>query len=213
VDLGKAYHVNVTEYSEVEAAVNQVVLDFNGRLDIFIANSGIPWTQGPILQGDLEHYRKVVNTNVDGTFYCARAASIHWIRQKKEGTTIHGEKLENYRSGAFVATASISGHIVNIPQMQSVYNTSKAAVLHLCKCLALEWVGFARANSVSPGYIATEITDFVPEETKNIWRDKIPMGREGEAHELKGAFLYLASDASSYATGTDIIVDGGYCLS
>jgi sorbose reductase len=84
---------------------------------------------------------------------------------------------------------------------------------------------------VSPGYIATEITDFVPEETKNIWRDKIPMGREGEAHELKGAFLYLASDASSYATGicclsqsearsadmcaigTDIIVDGGYCLS
>ena len=84
---------------------------------------------------------------------------------------------------------------------------------------------------MSPGYIATEITDFVPEETKNIWRDKIPMGREGEAHELKGAFLYLASDASSYATGiyfssqaeervtdsraigTDIIVDGGYCLS
>jgi sorbose reductase len=133
VDLGKAYQVNVTEYSEVEAAVNQVVLDFNGRLDIFIANSGIPWTQGPILHGDLEHYRKVVNTNVDGTFYCARAASIHWIRQKQEGTTIHGEKLENYRSGAFVATASISGHIVNIPQMQSVYNTSKAAVLHLCK--------------------------------------------------------------------------------
>ena len=69
------------------------------------------------------------------------------------------------------------------------------------KCLALEWVGFARVNTVSPGYMATEITSFVPNETKDIWRDKIPMGREGEPHELKGAFLYLASDASSYATG------------
>ncbi len=80
------------------------------------------------------------------------------------------------------------------------------------KSLAVEWVGFARANTISPGYIATEISDFVPKETKAIWKDKIPMGREGEASELKGAFLYLASDAASYTTGTDIIVDGGYCL-
>jgi hypothetical protein len=71
----------------------------------------------------------------------------------------------------------------------------------------VEWVGVARANSVSPGYIATEISTFVPPETKAIWKDKIPMGREGEAHELKGAFLFLASDAASYTTGTDIIVD------
>lgn len=76
--------------------------------------------------------------------------------------------------------------------------------------MAVEWVGFARANTISPGYIATEISDFVPEETKNIWRDKIPMGREGEASELKGAFLYLASDAASYTTGADLIIDGAY---
>lgn len=67
---------------------------------------------------------------------------------------------------------------------------------------------FARANTISPGYIATEISDFVPPETKNIWRDKIPMGREGQAQELQGAYLYLASDASSYTTGADIVVDG-----
>ena len=72
------------------------------------------------------------------------------------------------------------------------------------KSLAVEWVQFARANTISPGYMATEISDFVPPETKNIWRDKIPMGREGEAHELKGAYLYLASDAASYTTGADI---------
>jgi sorbose reductase len=60
--------------------------------------------------------------------------------------------------------------------------------------------------------MATEISNFIPQETKNIWKTKTPMGREGEAHELKGAYLYLASDASSFTTGTDIIVDGGYCL-
>jgi sorbose reductase len=71
-------------------------------------------------------------------------------------------------------------------------------------------VQFARANTVSPGYIATEISDFIPKETKGIWKDKTPMGREGEAHELSGAYLYLASDASSYTTGADMIIDGGY---
>lgn len=63
---------------------------------------------------------------------------------------------------------------------------------------------------MSPGYIATELSDFIPEKTKEIWRGKIPMGREGEAAELKGAFLYLCSDASSYTTGTNLVVDGGY---
>ncbi|RDW60067.1 L-xylulose reductase-like protein [Coleophoma crateriformis] len=208
----KAYQVNVLEFAPVEAAINEIVKEFNGRLDIFIANSGIPWTQGPALDGELDHYRKVVATDLDGTFYCARAAGIHWRRQKKEGTTIDGKKLEGFTGGSFVATASMSGHIVNIPQLQAAYNAAKAGVIHLCKSLAVEWVGFARCNTISPGYIATEISDFAPAETKKSWRDKIPMGREGEAHELKGAFLFLASDASSYCTGTDIICDGGYCL-
>lgn len=208
----KAYQVNVTSYEPVEAAINEIVKEFNGRLDIFIANSGIPWTEGAMLDGSIEHYKKVVTTDLDGTFYCARAAGRHWRRQKKEGTTVDGKKLENFNSGAFVATASMSGHIANIPQLQAAYNAAKAGVIHLCRSLAVEWVGFARANSVSPGYIATEISDFVPGEIKSIWKDKIPMGREGEASELKGAFLYLASDAASYTTGADLIVDGGYCL-
>jgi len=207
----KAYQVNVGSYEPVEKAINDIVQEFNGRLDIFVANSGIPWTQGAALDGELDHYRKVVNTDLDGTFYCARAAGRHWRRQKKEGTTIDGKKLENFREGSFIATASMSGHIVNIPQLQATYNAAKAGVIHLCRSLAVEWVGFARANSVSPGYMATEISDFVPKETKDMWKDKIPMGREGEAHELKGAYLYFACDASSYTTGADLIVDGGYC--
>jgi sorbose reductase len=198
---GKAYQVDITSYEPIESAINEIVKEFNGRLDIFVANSGIPWTQGPMLDGQLDHYRKVVTTDLDGTFYSARAAGLHWRRQKQEGTTIDGKKLENYREGSFVATASMSGHIVNIPQAQAAYNAAKAGVIHLCKSLAVEWVGFARSNSVSPGYIATEISDFMPKEQKAMWKDKIPMGREGEAHELKGVYLLLCSDASSYITG------------
>ncbi|KAJ5104436.1 hypothetical protein NUU61_001783 [Penicillium alfredii] len=207
----KAYQVEITNARTVEDAVNAVVKDFNGRLDVFIANAGVPWTQGPMVDGSLDHYRKVIGIDLDGTFYCARAAAAHWRRQKEEGTDANGNKLANFNHGSFVATASMSGHIVNFPQMQAAYNASKSAVIHLCKSLSVEWVRFARANTVSPGYIATEISNFVPEETKNIWRDKIPMGREGLPQELKGAYLYLASDASTYTTGADIVVDGGYC--
>ncbi|KAL8910053.1 MAG: hypothetical protein Q9171_004648 [Xanthocarpia ochracea] len=208
----RAYQVDVTHDLKVKETIDTIVGEFNGRLDIFVANAGIPWTQGPMLDGDNGHYRKVVATDLDSTFYCAKYAGQHWRRQKKEGTTIHGDPIEGFRYGSFIATASMSGHIVNIPQLQAAYNAAKAGIIHLVKSLAVEWVQFARANTVSPGYMATEISDFIPPETKDIWRDKIPMGREGEPHELKGAYLFLASDASSYTTGTDIICDGGYCL-
>ena len=210
--LGRAYQVDVTHDSTVKEAIDAIVDEFNGRLDIFVANAGIPWTQGPMLDGDNGHYRKVVTTDLDGTFYCAKYAGQHWRRQKHERTTSHGEPLEGFRYGSFIATASMSAHIVNVPQLQAAYNAAKAGIIHLVKSLAVEWVQFARANTISPGYMATEISDFIPPETKKIWRDKIPMGREGEPHELKGAYLFLASDASSYTTGTDIICDGGYCL-
>ncbi|KAL1970932.1 hypothetical protein VTN77DRAFT_2766 [Rasamsonia byssochlamydoides] len=207
----KAYQVDVRDAKKLEETVNQAVRDLNGRLDIFIANAGIPWTKGPSVDGPLDHYLDVVQTDLDGVYYSGKAAAAHWRRQKEEGTDIFGNKLENFTYGSFVATASMSGHIVNIPQLQASYNAAKAGVIHLVKSLAIEWVKFARANTVSPGYIATEISNFVPPETKKIWRDKIPMGREGLPEELKGAFLYLASDAASYTTGADLVVDGGYC--
>ena len=131
--IGKAYQVNVTDAKHVQESIDDIVKEFNGRLDIFIANAGIPWTQGPMLDGEIDHYRKVVATDLDSTFYCARAAGAHWRRQKKELTTMHGEKLENYTYGSFVATASMSGHIVNIPQLQGAYNAAKAGIIHLCK--------------------------------------------------------------------------------
>jgi sorbose reductase len=135
---GKAYQVNILSYEGVSAAIEQGIRDFNGRLDVFIANSGIPWTEGPAILGTLDLYKKVVETDLDGTFYCARAAGLHWRRQKKEQTTIDGRPLEPpFREGSFVATASISGHIVNTPQLQAPYNAAKAGVIHLCKLFSL----------------------------------------------------------------------------
>lgn len=122
----------MTDPNHVETIVNDIVKEFNGRLDIFVANSGIPWTQGAMTEGQVDHYRKVVATDLDGTFYCARAVGKIWRRQKQEGTDLNGNKLENYTYGKFVATASMSGHVVNIPQLQAAYNAAKAGVIHLC---------------------------------------------------------------------------------
>lgn len=169
--------MNVKSSEEVTSAIDQIVSEFNHRLDIFVANSGIPWTQGAALGGEIQHYLDVVQTDLDGTFYCAMAAGNHFRRQYLEGTDLNGKSLGlSYTGGSFIATASISGRIVNIPQLQAAYNAAKAGVAHMCKSLAIEWIRFARVNSVSPGYIATDISKFVPAETKAIWRSKIPMG-------------------------------------
>lgn len=118
----------------MQEAVDQVVKDFNGRLDVFIANAGVAWVKGPMVDAPLEHYEHVVGADLNGTFYCARAAASHWRRQKEQGTDLFGNPLENFSYGSFVATASMSGHIVNIPQMQAAYNAAKAGVIHLCRC-------------------------------------------------------------------------------
>ena len=160
----------------VENAVDQAVKDLNGRLDIFVANAGIPWQKGAMVDGPIDHYRDVVETDLDGTYYSAKAAAKHWRRQALERTDLSGTPLKDYTSGSFIATASISGVIVNIPQLQASYNAAKAGVIQLCKSLAVEWAQNARANSISPGYIITEISSFLPQEIKDIWKDKIPLG-------------------------------------
>lgn len=123
----------MTAWEAVEAAVDEIVREFNGRLDVFVANSGIAWEDGSFIDGPLDTMQKVLRVNLDGTLYCARAAALHWRRQKQEGTTVDGQPLENFTYGSFICTASMSGHIVNIPQQQTVYNASKAAVIHACK--------------------------------------------------------------------------------
>lgn len=118
---GRAYQVNVNTLESVQEAVDTIVKEFNGRLDVFVANSGIAWEFGPMLDAEpvVDLYKKVMTPNIDGTFWCARAAGVHFRRQKREGTTIDGQKLENFTLGSFIATASMSGHIANVPQLQA----------------------------------------------------------------------------------------------
>jgi len=130
-NTGKAYQVDVTDEARIKQIINESVRGFNGRLDIFVANAGIPWTQGAMTNGEVSHYRKVVATDLDGVFYCAQAAAEIWRRQAKEGTDLFGDKLENYTMGSFITTASMSAHIVNVPQLQAAYNAAKAGALHL----------------------------------------------------------------------------------
>jgi sorbose reductase len=189
----KAYGCNVANYSEVEKLVNDVVKDF-GKVDVFIANAGRTADSG-ILDASVEKWTEVINTDLNGVYHCARAVGLHFRERQ---------------TGSFIITASMSGHIANYPQEQTSYNVAKAGCIHMARSLANEWRDFARVNSVSPGYIDTGLSDFVPKETQDLWHSMIPLGRDAKATELKGAYVYLASDASSYTTGADIVIDGGY---
>ena len=112
-----------------------------------------------------------------------------------------------------VNTASMSGTIVNIPQGQASYNSSKAGVAHLTKSLAVEWADKGiRVNSISPGYIRTEMTGTVREDWQEYWISTIPFKRMGTPEELAGAVIYLLSDASTYTSGLDMIIDGCFTI-
>ena len=189
----KAYKCIVDDYSSCEQLVKDVIAEF-GKIDAFIANAGATADSG-ILDGSVEAWNHVVNVDLNGTFHCAKAVGHHF---KERGT------------GSLVITASMSGHVANFPQEQTSYNVAKAGCIHMARSLANEWRDFARVNSISPGYIATGLSDFVPQETQKLWHSMIPMGRDGEAKELKGAYVYFVSDASTYTTGADLVIDGGY---
>jgi NAD(P)-dependent dehydrogenase (short-subunit alcohol dehydrogenase family) len=112
----------------------------------------------------------------------------------------------------------MSGHIVNTPQNQVAYNTSKAGVLHLTRSLAAEWASRGvRVNSISPGYTRTKLVDDLlatPEGQKVVptWMAMTPMAAMVEVTDLQGAVVYLASEASDFTTGYDMLIDGGYCV-
>ncbi|KAF5101676.1 hypothetical protein D0Z00_000750 [Geotrichum galactomycetum] len=126
----------------------------------------------------------------------------------------HNQPLST--SASIVLIGSMSGSIVNFPQLQTPYNISKAGVIHLAKSLASEWASYGiRVNSLSPGYILTPLTRAIIEANGRLkaqWEAQIPVGRMAEPEEFAGPIIYMASDASSYMTGSDIIVDGGYCV-
>jgi NAD(P)-dependent dehydrogenase (short-subunit alcohol dehydrogenase family) len=116
-------------------------------------------------------------------------------------------------SGVIVNIGSLSAMVVNRPQMQPAYNASKAAVHQLTKSLAAEWAPFGvRVNALAPGYVKTEMATVDLPEFRRHWIDDAPMQRYALPEELGPSLVYLASDASSFVTGSVLVVDGGYTL-
>ncbi|MCD8356516.1 MAG: SDR family oxidoreductase [Clostridia bacterium] len=194
---GKAYHIaaDVTNEAAVERAFDEIFRR-SRTIDIVFNNAGI-CIHKPTLEATTEEWRQVLDVNLNGVYNVCRAAGRIMIQNG-----IHGSIINN---------ASMSGSIVNVPQWQCSYNASKAGVLHLTRSLAVEWAQYnVRVNSISPGYTATAMSVDTPDELKNTWMPLIPMGRMGTPEELVGAVIYLASLASGYTTGADLIVDGGY---
>lgn len=195
-----AVRADVTRSEEVDRAVARVVQHF-GTLTVAVNNAGIgEWADSEVVTD--EAWRRMMAVNLDGVFWCARAEARAML-------------AKGY--GKIVNTASMSGHIANQPQHQACYNASKAAVLHLTRSLAAEWAPRGvRVNSISPGYTRTKLVDDLvatPAGRAMLprWMALTPMGRMAEVADLQGALVYLASPASDFVTGADLVVDGGYC--
>lgn len=189
-----AIQCNVTDATDVENMINTYMQQF-GSLNFAINNAGIA-NVIPAEEISAADFKKVVDVNLNGVFLTAQAAARQMI---KDGKT-----------GSIVNTASMSGHVINTPQTIANYCASKGGVILLTKALAVEWAKYnIRVNCVSPGYMATELVAEM-KDMHSQWIPKIPAGRLGIPEDLIGAYLYLVSDASRYATGTDLIVDGGY---
>ncbi|KAF6764028.1 hypothetical protein DFP72DRAFT_956213 [Ephemerocybe angulata] len=189
---------NVTSEADVIAAMNSVI-DAFGHIDVVVASAGIVENYSA-LDYPTERHKLLFDINVNGVFYTAREAARRMIPRK---------------SGSIILIASMSANIVNVPQLQTPYNASKAAVKHMASSLAVEWAPHnIRVNSLSPGYMLTKLTRTILEEDKELkdtWEKMTPMKRMGDPEDLAGAVVFMASDASKFMTGSEIRVDGGYC--
>lgn len=193
------FKVDVRDGNAINAAVQNVV-DLYGAPDVLVNSAGIADSNIPAEKYDPAMFRRLIDINLTGSFLMAQA--------------VGRSMMEAGKPGSIILVASMSGSIVNYPQEQSCYNASKAGVIQFGKSLAAEWAKYnIRVNCISPGYMDTALNK-VPalDAQKKIWKSLTPQARLGDVDELNGLCVFLASDASSYMTGSNVIIDGGYSL-
>lgn len=188
--------VDVTKSSDVQRMVDEVVAGL-GRIDVLINNAGIN-ARNPILEYDEETWDLVQSTNLKAPFLCAKAVVPHMIKQ---------------RFGRIINIASMMGKVALAER--SAYCSSKGGLIQLTKVMALEWAEHnITVNAVCPGPFATEMNQVVINnpQTNQYFLNHLPVKRWGQPDELAGLILYLASDMSSFMTGSAIDIDGGWTI-
>lgn len=188
---------DVTDSKQVQAAIRQTV-DVLGGLEVAVNNAGIVVNEKAEEMTD-EQWDRVMAVNLRAVFLCARE---------------EGRIMISQGTGSIINTASMSASVIVHPQPQCAYNASKSGVVGLTRSLAAEWASYnVRVNAISPGYTLTELVRQEPiASMHDQWKRLTPMGRLGEVEDICGALIFLASDASRFMTGQDLIVDGGYTL-
>ena len=188
-------HGDVTEAADLAAAVADAERGL-GSLEAAVNCAGIA-NAAPAEAMGREQWQKVIDVNLTGVFLSCQAEAKVMLPHKR---------------GSIVNIASMSGSIVNRGLLQAHYNSSKAAVIHLTKSLAMEWSDRGiRVNAISPGYTATpmNLRPEVAEQVRQFEADT-PLGRMASPDELVGPAIFLLSRAASFCTGIDLIVDGGF---
>lgn len=186
-----AFQANVADAGEAEALIGECVKEF-GRIDILVNNAGIT-RDNLILKMSAEEFDEVIDTNLKGVFYCMKQASRWMLKQ---------------RSGRIINISSISGVIGNAGQAN--YCAAKAGILGMTKSVARELGSRGiTVNAVAPGFIATEMTDKLPDQVREAMVSQIPLRRVGTARDIAEMVAFLASDRAAYITGQTIQVDGG----
>ena len=191
-----AIQTDVTNEEDVNKMIDTILESF-GRLDVAFCNAGI-CINVPAAEMSYAQFKKVIDVNLNGVFLTSQAAARVMLKQGR---------------GSIINTASMSGHIVNVPQPQCAYNASKAAVIMLTKSMAVEFAKLGvRVNSISPGYIGTDLVLEAPHLKVLIekWNDLSPIGRMGRPDELQSIAVYLAGDTSDFTTGADFSIDGAF---
>ncbi len=184
---------DVTQAASVEKLMEVAVKTF-GRLDVLVANAGIPERKSPIHELDLSAWQRVIDINLTGVALCNQYAARHMIERG---------------SGAIINMGSILAHVGQADS--HAYSAAKAAVVNLTRSVALTYAQKGiRVNCVSPGYIETPLLSKLPPAVLSAMVQKQPIGRLGQPEEVAHVIAFLASDAASLITGSCINVDGGY---
>lgn len=191
---------DVLDPAAIERGINDLHAQLGG-IDVLINNAGVS-RQAPAVEQSLEDWDSVVNTNLRGTWLCAVSAAKHMI----------ADKTPDSSPGSIINIASILG--LGVAKQIAPYAISKAGVVQMTKALALEWARDGiRVNALAPGYLHTDLNaEFFKSEAGRALMSRVPQRRLGKLSELDGPLLLLASDASSFMTGTVIPIDGGHLI-